>query len=127
MSAKDIENRVFVGGLSGDVTERDLEDAFRRFGEVVDCQIIKLSDLNLILIARGGTQGNIYDKMLLGIVAQLYSSVVVNFSDSTVRDYCFRAGFPFLSVRLFELWSSDLLAVLNSAPWICCVETVKSS
>ncbi|GAB2250534.1 hypothetical protein Droror1_Dr00016784 [Drosera rotundifolia] len=40
MSAKDIENRVFVGGLSGDVSERDLEDAFRRFGKVIDCQIM---------------------------------------------------------------------------------------
>ncbi|KAL9264149.1 hypothetical protein AKJ16_DCAP08820 [Drosera capensis] len=39
MASKDIENRVFVGGLSGDVTERELEDAFRRFGKIIDCQV----------------------------------------------------------------------------------------
>ncbi|XP_010552951.1 PREDICTED: glycine-rich RNA-binding protein RZ1C-like [Tarenaya hassleriana] len=32
--------RIFVGGLSPDVTERDLERAFSRFGEILDCQIM---------------------------------------------------------------------------------------
>lgn len=39
MSAKESEYRIFVGGLSWDITERQLEDAFSRFGKVVDCQV----------------------------------------------------------------------------------------
>lgn len=32
--------RIFVGGLSWDVTERQLEDAFSPFGKILDCQVI---------------------------------------------------------------------------------------
>ncbi|GJU16287.1 glycine-rich RNA-binding protein RZ1C isoform X1 [Tanacetum coccineum] len=39
MAAKDSDYRIFVGGLSWDVTERQLEDAFSRFGKIVDAQI----------------------------------------------------------------------------------------
>nr|GFB30081.1 glycine-rich RNA-binding protein RZ1C isoform X1 [Tanacetum cinerariifolium] len=38
MAAKDSDYRIFVGGLSWDVTERQLEDAFSRFGKIVDAQ-----------------------------------------------------------------------------------------
>ncbi|XP_065870283.1 glycine-rich RNA-binding protein RZ1C isoform X1 [Euphorbia lathyris] len=34
------ENRIFVGGLSWDVTERQLENAFNRYGKVVECQVM---------------------------------------------------------------------------------------
>ncbi|KAI9124374.1 hypothetical protein K1719_004296 [Acacia pycnantha] len=34
------ENRIFVGGLSWDVTERQLEHAFGRCGKVIECQIM---------------------------------------------------------------------------------------
>uniref|UniRef100_A0A2P2KKZ8 Glycine-rich RNA-binding protein RZ1C n=1 Tax=Rhizophora mucronata TaxID=61149 RepID=A0A2P2KKZ8_RHIMU len=34
------ENRIFVGGLSWDVTERQLENAFSRFGKVLECQVM---------------------------------------------------------------------------------------
>ncbi|KAB5544097.1 hypothetical protein DKX38_012209 [Salix brachista] len=37
MSGKE-ENRIFVGGLSWDITERQLENAFDRFGKIVECQ-----------------------------------------------------------------------------------------
>ncbi|CAK7325386.1 unnamed protein product [Dovyalis caffra] len=33
------ENRIFVGGLSWDITERQLETAFNRFGKIVESQI----------------------------------------------------------------------------------------
>ncbi|KAJ4970886.1 hypothetical protein NE237_003985 [Protea cynaroides] len=39
MSAKE-DMRIFVGGLSWDTTERQLEDAFSRFGKVIEAQIM---------------------------------------------------------------------------------------
>uniref|UniRef100_A0A6N2LSK0 CCHC-type domain-containing protein n=1 Tax=Salix viminalis TaxID=40686 RepID=A0A6N2LSK0_SALVM len=39
MSGKE-ENRIFVGGLSWDITERQLENAFDRFGKIVECQVM---------------------------------------------------------------------------------------
>ncbi|KAJ0101380.1 hypothetical protein Patl1_06022 [Pistacia atlantica] len=37
MAGKD-ENRIFVGGLSWDVNERQLENAFSRFGKIIEAQ-----------------------------------------------------------------------------------------
>ncbi|KAF9674922.1 hypothetical protein SADUNF_Sadunf10G0177900 [Salix dunnii] len=34
------ENRIFVGGLSWDITERQLENAFSRFGKIVESQVM---------------------------------------------------------------------------------------
>lgn len=39
MGDKDQDYRIFVGGLSWDVTERQLESAFSRFGKIVSCQV----------------------------------------------------------------------------------------
>lgn len=44
MAAKE-GSRIFVGGLSPDVTERDLERAFSRFGDILDCQVRTFSSL----------------------------------------------------------------------------------
>lgn len=33
------DNRIFVGGLSWDITERQLENAFSRFGKIVESQV----------------------------------------------------------------------------------------
>jgi len=38
MAAKE-GSRIFVGGLSPEVTDRDLERAFSRFGDILDCQV----------------------------------------------------------------------------------------
>ncbi|XP_060186625.1 glycine-rich RNA-binding protein RZ1C-like isoform X1 [Lycium barbarum] len=40
MSGKDQDYRIFVGGLAWDVTERQLEGAFGRFGKIIDCQVM---------------------------------------------------------------------------------------
>lgn len=34
-----LDNRIFVGGLSWDVTERQLQDTFHRYGKIVECQV----------------------------------------------------------------------------------------
>lgn len=34
-----LDNRIFVGGLSWDVTERQLEDTFERYGKIIECQV----------------------------------------------------------------------------------------
>ncbi|KAK4480365.1 hypothetical protein RD792_013437 [Penstemon davidsonii] len=39
MAYKEQDNRIFVGGLSRDVTERQLEHAFSRYGKIIDCQV----------------------------------------------------------------------------------------
>jgi heterogeneous nuclear ribonucleoprotein G len=33
------DNRIFVGGLGWDVTERQLEHAFDRYGKILECQV----------------------------------------------------------------------------------------
>ncbi|KAE7997145.1 hypothetical protein FH972_001801 [Carpinus fangiana] len=38
------ENRIFVGGLSWNVTERQLHHAFEPFGKIVECQIVMERD-----------------------------------------------------------------------------------
>ncbi|XP_057789501.1 glycine-rich RNA-binding protein RZ1C-like [Salvia miltiorrhiza] len=40
MGDKDQDYRIFVGGLSWDVTERQLESAFSRFGKIMSCQVV---------------------------------------------------------------------------------------
>ncbi|RKP23092.1 hypothetical protein SYNPS1DRAFT_19156, partial [Syncephalis pseudoplumigaleata] len=34
-------NNLFVSGLSSSVTERDLEDAFSKYGKVAKCQVMR--------------------------------------------------------------------------------------
>lgn len=38
--AREIENRIFVGGLSWETGERQLEDAFSRYGKILEAQIM---------------------------------------------------------------------------------------
>ncbi|KAL2555536.1 Glycine-rich RNA-binding protein RZ1B [Forsythia ovata] len=40
MAGKEQDYRIFVGGLSRDITERQLEDAFSRFGKIIDSQVM---------------------------------------------------------------------------------------
>ncbi|KAI7749859.1 hypothetical protein M8C21_027524 [Ambrosia artemisiifolia] len=44
MAGKDSDYRIFVGGLSWDVTPHQLEDAFNRFGKIIDSQIMRERD-----------------------------------------------------------------------------------
>ncbi|KAF3533175.1 hypothetical protein DY000_02041300 [Brassica cretica] len=39
-----LRNRIFVGGLSWDVTERQLQDTFHRYGKITECQIMVEKD-----------------------------------------------------------------------------------
>lgn len=36
------ENRIFVGGLSWETTDRQLEDAFSRYGKILEAQVLLL-------------------------------------------------------------------------------------
>ncbi|KAL6504085.1 hypothetical protein OROGR_026008 [Orobanche gracilis] len=49
MADKEQDNRLFVGGLSWDVSERQLENAFTRFGKIVDCQCSADSSAHVML------------------------------------------------------------------------------
>ncbi|CAA0806388.1 Glycine-rich RNA-binding protein RZ1B [Striga hermonthica] len=40
MADKEQENRLFIGGLSWNVTEQQLDNAFSRYGKIVDCQVV---------------------------------------------------------------------------------------
>lgn len=40
MAAAKEGSRIFVGGLSPEVTERDLQRTFSRFGDILDCQVL---------------------------------------------------------------------------------------
>lgn len=51
MAGKEQDNRLFVGGLSRDITERELEDAFSRFGKIIDSQV-RISCVTLEIIPR---------------------------------------------------------------------------
>ncbi|TQD93636.1 hypothetical protein C1H46_020739 [Malus baccata] len=41
------EYRIFVGGLSWDVTERQMESAFQRFGKVLEAQALSTYSMSL--------------------------------------------------------------------------------
>ncbi|KAK9153884.1 hypothetical protein Sjap_001364 [Stephania japonica] len=38
--ASKVENRIFVGGLSWETSDRDLEDAFGRYGKIIEAQVM---------------------------------------------------------------------------------------
>ncbi|KAL5717031.1 hypothetical protein ACHQM5_010116 [Ranunculus cassubicifolius] len=42
--AREVENRIFVGGLSWETSERQLEDAFGRYGKILEAQIMQERD-----------------------------------------------------------------------------------
>ncbi|KAK9126590.1 hypothetical protein Scep_015436 [Stephania cephalantha] len=44
--ASKVENRIFVGGLSWETSDRDLEDAFGRYGKIVEAQLFILQHIN---------------------------------------------------------------------------------
>jgi RNA recognition motif-containing protein len=56
------ENRIFVGGLSWNVTERQLHHAFEPFGKIVECQVpfllISFRDLFLFSVWFCENKGN---------------------------------------------------------------------
>ena len=41
--------RVFVGGLSWEINDRELEDEFRRFGKVLDAKVSFLRNISVVL------------------------------------------------------------------------------
>jgi len=49
MAAKE-DNRIFVGGLSWDVTERQLEHAFDRYGKILECQVSLFFAIDFVCI-----------------------------------------------------------------------------
>ncbi|CAH2047727.1 unnamed protein product, partial [Thlaspi arvense] len=46
-----LDNRIFVGGLAWDVTERQLEDTFDRYGKITECQECHISAYLITLMS----------------------------------------------------------------------------
>ncbi|KAM7267485.1 hypothetical protein ACFE04_009651 [Oxalis oulophora] len=89
MAAVKEEHRIFVGGLSRDVTDRQLEHAFDRFGKIIDSQCFATSEFNLFGLGWGQKKEN----MLLFFYESLFFNWIKFLKGSAHVQMCFLQAF----------------------------------
>lgn len=128
MADKDQDHRIFVGGLAWDVTERQLENAFSRFGKILDSQVLYLYR-NIICLSIFFCRFRLRRKI----------NCFFGWFGLCIELRFFYALFPiwfwsfvssFSSSQMPAIWRTfDLVLVMSpiAQDWLCCVQILVSS